>query len=62
VELAPEALLDDHAAHLAIEVAKDVVEIGTPRVAGNGSGFALNIGRREDGSATAVARWTRRSL
>jgi hypothetical protein len=62
VELAPEALLDHDAAHLAIEVAEDVVEIGAPRVAGDSSRFSLTVRRGEDGSATAVARSTRGSL
>lgn len=54
MELALEALLDDHAAHLAVEVAKDVVEVGAPCVGGDGGGFTLEVGGLEDGSGAAV--------
>ncbi len=56
VKLASVALLDLNASHLAIEVAKDVVQIGTPVVGGDGSGLALEVLLGVDGSATTVIR------
>jgi hypothetical protein len=57
VDLAPIAPRDGQAADPAIEVAKDVVEIVAVLVGGDGGVVALELGRREDGGAAAVATW-----
>jgi hypothetical protein len=54
VETAPHALLDDHAANLAIEVAEDVVQIGAIRIAWDESRGFMELGFSEDGSTAAV--------
>jgi hypothetical protein len=59
VDLALIASRDGEAADPAIEVAKDVVEIVAVLVGGDGGVVALELGRREDSSAAAVATWDR---
>lgn len=54
VELAAEALLDDHAADAAVKVAEDVGEVRTPGVAWDHGRLALSIGLGEDGGALAL--------
>lgn len=58
MKLALVALLDHHAANLAVKIAEDVVEAGTRRVTGNTSRIALEVGRGENGGAAAVIGWT----
>jgi hypothetical protein len=62
VEAAPHALLDNHAADRAIEVAEDVVQVGTIRIARNERRCCLKPGRSEDSRAAAVTSWTRADL
>jgi hypothetical protein len=53
-KFALEALLDNHAAHVVVEVTEDIVEIGAPVVGGNRDGFAFTVLTFEDSSSTPV--------
>jgi hypothetical protein len=48
------ALLDSHAAHILVEVAEDVVEVGAPVVGRKRGGFTLTILALPDGGGAAV--------
>jgi hypothetical protein len=62
VELAPHALLNDHAANFAVKVAKYVVEIGAPRVGRDSSISALKFWCSEYGGAATIIGWARMGL
>jgi hypothetical protein len=62
MKLAPHALLYNHAADFAVEIAKDVVQIRAPSIGGNGSRSALEFRRGEYGSTATITRWSQRAL